>query len=55
MVIIPFKTACFECNRDAIIQYNTKVPLCTIADTPRTTQHCILNVFKKMWEDINPF
>jgi len=34
---------------------NTKVPLCTLADTPRTPQHCILYAFIKLWDEENPF
>lgn len=41
-VIVPFHTACFECTREIIQQNSNKVPLCTLADTPRTAQHCIL-------------
>lgn len=54
-VIVPFKTACFECTRDMAARDNMKVPLCTLADTPRTPQHCILYAFIKMWDDENPF
>ncbi|TPX30426.1 hypothetical protein SeMB42_g07920 [Synchytrium endobioticum] len=39
-VIIPGKTACFECSLDLQTKPVT-FPICTIANTPRLPEHCI--------------
>jgi len=54
-VIIPFETACFECTRNIVQVDKNKVPLCTLADTPRTPQHCILYAYIKLWDSLKPF
>ena len=39
-VILPGKTACFECSLDLQTKPVT-FPICTIANTPRLPEHCI--------------
>jgi ubiquitin-activating enzyme E1 C len=39
-IIIPEKTACFECTLDAFPPQTT-YPICTLAHTPRRPEHCI--------------
>jgi hypothetical protein len=39
-VILPTITPCFECYFDQIPR-EVNVPMCTIANTPRTPAHCV--------------
>lgn len=41
-LIIPFKTACYECTLNTMTATNA-VPMCTIAAKPRQPAHCILH------------
>ena len=48
-VIIPYKTACFECTLDTLPK-QTKYNLCTISETPRLPEHCISYAYLIEWE-----
>jgi len=48
-LIIPFKTACYECSLRTMTK-ETTVPMCTIAAIPRQPSHCILYAMKVDWE-----
>jgi len=49
-LIIPFKTACYECSLSTMTK-ETTVPMCTIAAIPRQPSHCILYAMKVDWEN----
>eukprot|EP00743_Colponemidia_sp_Colp-15_P003627 GILK01003914.1.p1 GENE.GILK01003914.1~~GILK01003914.1.p1 ORF type:complete len:439 (-),score=66.92 GILK01003914.1:145-1461(-) len=49
-VIIPFMTSCFECSLDTLPPQVT-YPMCTIQETPRLPEHCIMYAYTVMWED----
>ena len=48
-LIIPYKTACFECTMKMITP-QVGYPLCTIAETPRLPEHCIQYANLIEWE-----
>lgn len=48
-LIIPYKTACFECTMKMITP-QVNFPLCTIAETPRLPEHCIQYARLIEWE-----
>lgn len=48
-VILPFKTACFECTLNTIPK-NTTYNFCTIAQTPRIPEHCIAYAQLILWD-----
>jgi len=52
-VIMPFKTACFECTLNTISK-NTVYNFCTIAQTPRIAEHCIAYAQLILWEEKFP-
>lgn len=43
-VIIPYQTSCYECTLEDIKQTQT-YQICTIAQTPRTIEHCIAYIY----------
>jgi NEDD8-activating enzyme E1 len=47
-LIIPYKTACFECTMKMITPQQG-YPLCTIAETPRLPEHCIEYAYIIEW------
>lgn len=53
-VILPGISACLECTMFLYPQQE-KVPLCTIAATPRNASHCILYASLQMWPLVEPF
>jgi ubiquitin-activating enzyme E1 C len=53
-VIIPRKTACFECTIDAFPPQKT-YPLCTLAATPRIPEHCIQWASLVQWDKVKAF
>lgn len=48
-VIIPHKTACFECTLDTLTKTNV-FNFCTISNTPRTPEHCIAYAMMIQWD-----
>lgn len=52
-LIIPFKTACFECTMKMVTPQQN-FPLCTIAETPRLPEHCITYAQIMEWEKAFP-
>ena len=52
-LIIPYKTACFECTMKMITP-QVGFPLCTIAETPRLPEHCIHYAHIIEWEKFFP-
>jgi len=52
-VIIPGKTADMACGPE--FAEDTGVPLCTIKNTPRIPEHCILYASVVLWEKEKPF
>lgn len=52
-VILPGHTPCFECTL-WLFPPQTKFPLCTLAETPRSPAHCIEYVKLIMWDEQRP-
>jgi ubiquitin-activating enzyme E1 C len=52
-LIIPYKTACFECTMKMMTP-QVNFPLCTIAETPRLPEHCIQYARIIEWEKAFP-
>lgn len=48
------QTACVECTM-SLFPPQRGVPMCTITNTPRNAEHCVLYYMKKSWEDEKPF
>ena len=53
-LIVPRFTACFECSLDSFPPTKT-YPMCTIAETPRLPEHCIVYAFTQQWDREYPF
>lgn len=53
-VIIPGRTACIDCTLD-LFPPQVNFPLCTIAHTPRSPEHCIEYVKILLWPKEQPF
>ena len=47
-IIIPYKTACFDCTLNTMSNSNV-FNFCTIAETPRIPEHCIAYVMLILW------
>lgn len=47
-VVIPYKTACYECTLPMMTPQKG-VPMCTIAETPRIAEHCIEYAYIIEW------
>ncbi|CAG9320853.1 unnamed protein product [Blepharisma stoltei] len=52
-VVIPYKTACYECTLPMMTPQKG-VPMCTIAETPRIPEHCIEYAYIIEWEKAFP-
>lgn len=52
-IILPKITACFECTIDSFPPQKA-IPLCTIAETPRSAEHCISYVYLLEWDRFFP-
>ena len=53
-VVTPSMSSCIDCNVE-LFPPEVKVPLCTIAATPRNAAHCILYAALIAWNDLAPF
>ena len=49
-VIIPYKTACFDCAQELINTNRKTFAMCTIAENPRVPEHCIEYAFTIEWD-----
>ena len=49
-VIIPYKTACFDCAQELINTNRNTFAMCTIAENPRVPEHCIEYAFTIEWD-----
>jgi len=50
-VMTPFKTPCFECLVDLFPKDPFNFPMCTVADKPRSPEHCIVYAKEQVWPD----
>jgi len=50
-VMTPFKTPCFECLVDLFPKDPFNFPMCTMADKPRSPEHCIVFAMEQVWPD----
>lgn len=48
-IIIPYDTACYECTLSLMPKEADTFQLCTIANTPRTPEHCIAYIMMITW------
>jgi ubiquitin-activating enzyme E1 C len=48
-IIIPYKTACFDCTLNTMSNSNV-FNFCTIAETPRIPEHCIAYIMLILWD-----
>ena len=48
-VIIPYKTSCFDCDKELINANRNTFAMCTIAENPRVPEHCIEYAFTIEW------
>lgn len=53
-VVTPGQSSCIDCNVE-LFPPEVKVPLCTIAATPRNAAHCIMYAALIAWNDLAPF
>lgn len=51
LLVDPFKTSCYECSLLGGLAEKPKVNYCTIANTPRTPEHCIQYALEVLWDD----
>ena len=51
LMVEPYKTSCYECSLLEGLTTKPKVNYCTIANTPRTPEHCIQYVLEVLWEE----
>ena len=54
LVVEPFVTSCYSCSLLEGLGERPKANYCTIANTPRTPEHCIQYVLEIMWEKSFP-
>eukprot|EP00834_Sanchytrium_tribonematis_P000368 NODE_7_length_67686_cov_1.621421.p14 type:complete len:349 gc:universal NODE_7_length_67686_cov_1.621421:5328-6374(+) len=52
-VICPGLTGCFECNID-MFPPTVSYPVCTLANTPRLPEHCVMYALKHQWIELRP-
>lgn len=48
-IILPKVTPCFECTIESFPPAKA-VPFCTVADTPRNAEHCIIYAYVLLWD-----
>jgi ubiquitin-activating enzyme E1 C len=53
-VVTPGMSSCIDCNVE-LFPPEIKVPLCTIAATPRSAAHCIMYAALIAWGDLAPY
>lgn len=51
-VMTPYKNPCFECFVDLFPKDPFNFPLCTMADKPRTPEHCIVFSKEQKWPEL---
>ena len=52
-LIIPKITSCFECSLESFPRQKT-FPMCTVAETPRIPEHCIVYAYMLEWDRVFP-
>ena len=53
-VILPFISGCYECSKLSFPPDQNHVAMCTLAETPRIPEHCIMYAMIKLWEEKHP-
>lgn len=46
----PYKSSCYECSLLGGLAAKPKANYCTIANNPRTPEHCIQYALEVLWE-----
>ena len=50
-MVEPFVSSCYECSLLEGLTTQIKANYCTIANTPRTPEHCVQYVLEILWKD----
>ncbi len=54
LVVDAYNTSCYECSLLDELTTQIKANYCTIANKPRTPEHCVQYVLEKLWEQERP-
>ena len=50
-MVDPYKSSCYECSLLGGLAEKPKANYCTIANNPRTPEHCIQYALEVLWEE----